>query len=179
VTELDTAVPGWRGREVRDAWAARVREIEHFVGEHGHRPRPQGATPEERRMGFWLTRQRRAKREGHLSPEAEALLSEGLPGWDEADRRQAAPRAPRVPRPRGPQPDPPVKRERKRKPGRPAAKVTTDDLIEQAQREVLNRNPVLPWDDPFEYSQRVLRRFLKLSSRVPEAQDRAPDGSGS
>jgi len=170
VAALDAAVPDWRGgRGVADSWAERTREIQAWIADHGHRPRPQSADAVESRLGFWLTRQRRAQREGRLSVEAAALLTAALPGWESADVRQAEPRQPRERRPRVPvpKPPPPVKRERTRKPTEPRpAPVTTDTLIDQAQRDVTNRQPTLAWDDPFEYAQRVTRRYLRLADRA-------------
>ena len=167
VATLDSTAPDWRGDGVPSGWAARVREIEAFIREHGHRPRPQGATPEERRMGFWLTRQRRALRESALSEAEIALLSEALPGWESPVKTQNAPRGPRAPRPER---APHLKRERTPKLGRvrQPRRITVDDLIERAQRDVTNRYPVLALDDPFEYTHRVVRRYLRLAARVDE-----------
>jgi hypothetical protein len=150
---LDAISPIWRRGTLPSMWVERVEEIVTFVSVHGHRPRAQGPTPEERRMGFWLTRQRRAERDGKLAPEAEAMLSGAIPGWEAVDRPERIPRPPRPKR----MPNPP--RERHQRP------VSTNDLIERAQRDVTNRYPVLHMDDPLEFSRLVVRRYLRLSER--------------
>ena len=48
IATLDATVPIWRGQGVSSSWAHRTREIQEFIRDEGHRPRPQGATPEER-----------------------------------------------------------------------------------------------------------------------------------
>jgi hypothetical protein len=167
-TILDREVPGWRGGAVRESWGARVREIQTFIEETGRRPRPQGSSPAESRMGFWLTRQRKARRNGELSSEAEALLSEAVPGWEVSDRGvRTVPTRARLDETRG------LRRESRRAVPLPLERalpaISNDAMIERALRDVTNRYPVLPWHDPFEYAHRVIRRYLKLAARADAA----------
>lgn len=154
---LNLSVPGWRGDGVAAGWSARVREIEAFVGKNGHRPRPQGDTPEESRMGFWLTRQRRALREGRLSAVGATLLGEAVPGWESPDARSAESRAPK---PGSPHERTAGLHRRKRLP------IDRRALIEKAQRDVVNQHPTLPVDDPYRYARKVVNCYVRLAVRT-------------
>lgn len=153
-TKLDLTVPSWRGHGVASGWSARVQEIELFVKEHGHRPRPHAVTAEESRMGFWLTRQRRVLREGKLSEVAVALLDQAMPGWESPEVRAAQPRVLKVGSPRDRESG---SRQRK---GLPTDRRL---LIEMAQRDVTNKHPLLPADDPYRYAHKVVNRYVRLA----------------
>ena len=157
---LDASIPGWRGGPVPDSWADRVREIEEFVEQHGHFPRASGATAEESRMGYWLTRQRGARKKGKLAPEAAAMLTSALPGWEKPNPSRVSSERDSV----RPSPRPLRRQSSSRGLGNTQAK-PSDRLIDTAMRDVTNRYPLLPWENPFEYSNRVLRRYLRLLER--------------
>lgn len=161
VGTLDSTAPDWRGDGVPSGWAMRVREIEEFIREYEHRPRPQGGTPEERRMGFWLTRQRRALRDGALSDVEVTLLSEALPGWETPDGRSPGPRRPQRPRQR-------IQSRTRASDGYQPRRLPTDRraLIESAQLDVTNRNPTLALDDPYRYARKVVKRYLRLAAKA-------------
>ncbi|GAA3742862.1 hypothetical protein GCM10022239_17940 [Leifsonia bigeumensis] len=152
---LDALIPDWRGNGVAKAWGVRVHEIHAFIAEHGHRPRPQGSTPEERRMGFWLTRQRRADKEGKHTPEQKTLLDEVLPGWKRPERASAKPRTPRHPGAH-------ERQESKSK----LSNARSVDVIDQAQRDITNKHPELAIEDPYRYARKVVKRYLRLSARA-------------
>jgi hypothetical protein len=159
IGSLDAAVPNWRGSEVGDQWTARAFAIQTFIAEHGHRPRAQSDSAEESRMGFWLTRQRRALREGKQAEAQTQLLNEVLPGWELPERRIARLREPRVP---GPAREPRPIRELA------SARLPTNrrGLIDRAQRDVTNRHPELALDDPWRFARKVVNRYLKLAERA-------------
>ncbi len=154
ITTLNAAVPTWRGEGVPSGWAHRTREIQHFIRDEGHRPRPQGATPEERRMGFWLTRQRKALREGRLSEAAATMLEEALPGWETPDTPAPPTRRSRVPAAT------PNRGSGTRK------RLPTDrrSLIDLAQLDVTNRHPSLAAEDPYRYARKVVNRYVRLAT---------------
>ncbi len=170
IATLDATVPIWRGEGVSASWAHRTREIQEFIRDEGHRPRPQGATPEERRMGFWLTRQRKALRDGRLSDAAVAMLEEALPGWETPETATPSRSPSRGPAATG-----------KRGSGQ-RNRLPTDrrSLIQLAQLDVTNRHPSLAVEDPYRYARTVVNRYGRLAHasgllQLPEAEASVDD----
>ncbi|WP_196073485.1 helicase associated domain-containing protein [Nakamurella alba] len=65
-----------------DRWARYLQDLVEFVAGQQRWPRPTGgATTEERRLGQWLSTQRRELGIGALSRQRKLELDRQLPGW--------------------------------------------------------------------------------------------------
>lgn len=80
---LNTLAP-----KVRASGIARMNELIEFVTAEGKYPSAKAETPEERRLGLWLQRQRRRAAAGSLAPAVRDGL-QALPGWETNTRSLA------------------------------------------------------------------------------------------
>lgn len=70
----------------RSSWLSNVKEISTLLRAEGKYPTASDPDPRRRRLGYWLSVQRRAHRDGKLTQtKLEALL--WLPDWNENQRR--------------------------------------------------------------------------------------------
>lgn len=80
---LDASLPGWREPPTPPPrkWAETAAEIASHHASTKRLPRQNGSTDDERRLGRWLTTQRKRLDDGALSEDRTAWLDENLPGW--------------------------------------------------------------------------------------------------
>jgi hypothetical protein len=74
---------------LRPSWLANIKELSALVEAVGGYPTSSNPDSERRRLGYWLSVQRRAQRDGRLSPAKLAALT-ALPGWNENQRLELA-----------------------------------------------------------------------------------------
>ncbi len=80
---LDRVLPGW-DRDRDDTWRHHADSLAAFVAEHGRLPRQRSADTHERRLWFWLRRQRDAlttRSNTAWGAERQQHLDRRLPGW--------------------------------------------------------------------------------------------------
>lgn len=81
VNEHETLAPNTVAPKVRASGIARMNELIEFVTAESKYPTSKAQTPEERRLGLWLQRQRRRAAAGSLAPDVRDGL-QALPGWE-------------------------------------------------------------------------------------------------
>jgi hypothetical protein len=81
--------PPPKPKPLHPSWLANIEELAALVEAGGRYPTSSDPDPERRRLGYWLSVQRRAHRDGRLSPAKLAALT-ALPGWNENQRLELA-----------------------------------------------------------------------------------------
>lgn len=77
---LDERLPGWSLVRKRH-WHEKAEAVARFEAEHGRLPGALESDPDARTLGLWLSRQRKAAKEGRLAPDRERWLRMRVPGW--------------------------------------------------------------------------------------------------
>lgn len=80
IRQLET-IPGWTWDPHADTWNTTIIELIDFVSEPNNQlPSQKAKDPEDRKLGRWVSTQRRAKKKGELDAERIQRL-EAIPGW--------------------------------------------------------------------------------------------------
>lgn len=67
-------IPNWKWHPRRTSWDHRVAELNSFREEFGREPRVRSVWEHERALAHWYSRQRKAAKEGKLTPNQMSLL---------------------------------------------------------------------------------------------------------
>jgi hypothetical protein len=87
--EHEACRPEPKPTPLRPSWLANIKELSALVEAGVRYPTSSDPDPERRRLGYWLSAQRRAQRDGRLSQAKLAALT-ALPKWNENQRLELA-----------------------------------------------------------------------------------------
>lgn len=76
-------------KSLRASWIANIAELLAVLDAEGRYPTSSDPDPQRRRLGYWLSVQRRAQREGTLT-QAKLAALDALPKWQQNQRRDLA-----------------------------------------------------------------------------------------
>lgn len=83
-TRLSQSVPGWESIKTASnvqSWDDTLAAARRYFDENGTLPATTSTDPEERRIGFWMTRNRKYLKDGRLPESKRVKLDETLPQW--------------------------------------------------------------------------------------------------
>ena len=74
------AIPGWSWDALADVWNTSIAELTEFVAKHGRLPSQKAKDPAEKKLGQWVSGQRKAYKKGQMDADRIQRL-EAIPGW--------------------------------------------------------------------------------------------------
>jgi len=84
VAKLDAAITNWRTVKALtsvSSWMSTLESVAEYVANNNVFPATTSPDPDVRRMGFWVTRNRKYLKDEILAADKIALLDEKIPGW--------------------------------------------------------------------------------------------------